>query len=133
HIRPSIYPSATSHHVFLFLPSINSQHFFFFFFFLLIRRPPRSTLFPYTTLFRSDFSQGYTSLEGAQPPATTPRRKRLNWFQRWRSEEHTSELQSPYDLVCRLLLEKKKKKRKNHKYIKNVTLTVTVNSMYLVY
>src|SRR5260221_5626243 len=67
---------------------VNKQHvshsylftsFFFFFFFLMIRRPPRSTLFPYTTLFR------------------------------FRSEEHTSELQSHSDLVCRLLLEKKKK------------------------
>src|SRR5215204_6447531 len=72
------------------------------FFFLMIRRPPRSTLFPYTTLFRS---------YGA--PATTQRP--IAWFlsQRvWRlirSEEHTSELQSHSDLVCRLLLEKKKK------------------------
>src|SRR6266516_6871910 len=72
----------------------------FFFFFLMIRRPPRSTLFPYTTLFRSW-------------PCT-------RWPSRWereaspdgpRSEEHTSELQSPYDLVCRLLLEKKKTNR----------------------
>src|SRR6266487_6362816 len=72
--------------------------FFFFFFFLMIRRPPRSTLFPYTTLFRS----------------ARPRRSRR--WSRWparaagrcRSEEHTSELQSPVHLVCRLLLEKKK-------------------------
>src|SRR5437773_5083693 len=72
---------------------------FTFFFFLLIRRPPSSTLFPYTTLFRS------------QPPAAARRRfpspligARTWWL---RSEEHTSELQSHHDLVCRLLLEKK--------------------------
>src|SRR5437588_9154953 len=68
-----------------------------FFFFLMIRRPPRSTLFPYTTLFRSMRSS--VSDTGCRPP--WPRR-------RPRSEEHTSELQSHSDLVCRLLLEKKK-------------------------
>src|SRR5256885_12505911 len=85
-----------------------------FFFFLMIRRPPRSTLFPYTTLFRS--------LE--------KRRRLLEWAERRdmliveddpygvlhfedRSEEHTSELQSPCNLVCRLLLEKKKNKQMN--------------------
>src|SRR6266516_6915043 len=77
---------------------------FFFFFFLMIRRPPRSTLFPYTTLFRSPTA-----------PGSIPRLRR-SWAICWRSEEHTSELQSPYDLVCRLLLEKKKK---NKKKIKN--------------
>src|SRR6266705_5818824 len=73
--------------------------FFFFFFFLMIRRPPRSTLFPYTTLFRSR--------PGRCAPGREPRSLRQPGT---RSEEHTSELQSPYDLVCRLLLEKKKKK-----------------------
>src|SRR5688572_32742252 len=71
------------------------------FFFLMIRRPPRSTLFPYTTLFRSSLRfQPY-------PPTTHP-----PWCRRHggRSEEHTSELQSQSNLVCRLLLEKKKKK-----------------------
>src|SRR6185436_20951362 len=70
------------------------------FFFLMIRRPPRSTLFPYTTLFRS----------GAPPGAGGGRvgRRRLPHQPRARSEEHTSELQSPDHLVCRLLLEKKK-------------------------
>src|SRR5215467_14839257 len=72
--------------------------FFFFFFFLMIRRPPRSTLFPYTTLFRSP----------RPPPAWTWSKPSCTW--RRRSEEHTSELQSPCNLVCRLLLEKKKKK-----------------------
>src|SRR6266705_5760875 len=69
-----------------------------FFFFLMIRRPPRSTLFPYTTLFRSMRS----------PIGRWPRRHCDSCSHR--SEEHTSELQSPYDLVCRLLLEKKKQK-----------------------
>src|SRR5437764_12931299 len=80
----------------------------FFFFFLMLRRPPRSTLFPYTTLFRSSPSDG-TSLAGpywSPPPGCACRRWRAH-----RSEEHTSELQSPMYLVCRLLLEKKKKKR----------------------
>src|SRR5260221_8187974 len=73
---------------------------FFFFFFLMIRRPPRSTLFPYTTLFRSRM-QRWMPL---RMPLWQPRAMRP------RSEEHTSELQSHSDLVCRLLLEKKKKK-----------------------
>src|SRR5258708_8172728 len=77
------------------------------FFFLMIRRPPRSTLFPYTTLFRSEFA--------IVPPAevTTALGERGFLFRRVvlmsRSEEHTSELQSPDHLVCRLLLEKKKR------------------------
>src|SRR2546430_14367472 len=79
----------------------------FFFFFLMIRRPPRSTLFPYTTLFRSRHpdqarrpaSQHAHAGRGAARQAQP------------RSEEHTSELQSQSNLVCRLLLEKKKKKK----------------------
>src|SRR5687768_17986511 len=93
----------------------------FFFFFLMIRRPPRSTLFPYTTLFRSDerrefdvvtkqFVDGGFRLPESKGGAT--------WIDEntllvWRSEEHTSELQSRLHLVCRLLLEKKKKNNKN--------------------
>src|SRR2546429_8651583 len=73
---------------------------FFFFFFLMIRRPPRSTLFPYTTLFRSDGGL----LPGAEHRV---RRLRSGGPDRRRSEEHTSELQSRLHLVCRLLLEKK--------------------------
>src|SRR5437764_2441284 len=76
-----------------------------FFFFLMIRRPPRSTLFPYTTLFRSH-RQGAACTRrapGLHPCATA--------FRGGRSEEHTSELQSPMYLVCRLLLEKKKKSK----------------------
>src|SRR5258708_8181902 len=66
----------------------------------MIRRPPRSTLFPYTTLFRS--------LLGPAPARLRPARRRLPGPEDDRSEEHTSELQSPDHLVCRLLLEKKK-------------------------
>src|SRR5688500_19268847 len=69
------------------------------FFFLMLRRPPRSTLFPYTTLFRSERGEARRGPVGGrpEPPVARPR-----------SEEHTSELQSPCNLVCRLLLEKKK-------------------------
>src|SRR5438874_10455291 len=71
----------------------------------MIRRPPRSTLFPYTTLFRSGYSRD-AAASGRRPAASArrPRGPRLS-----RSEEHTSELQSRRDLVCRLLLEKKKR------------------------
>src|SRR5438105_6893155 len=71
------------------------------FFFLHTRRPPRSTLFPYTTLFRSRFRGGRAA--GGKARLGNP-----SAFDRCRSEEHTSELQSRVDLVCRLLLEKKK-------------------------
>src|SRR5215471_20986254 len=79
---------------------------FICFFFLMIRRPPRSTLFPYTTLFRSCAPARHRAMapRAAAPRAPTPRVRRCA-----RSEEHTSELQSRRDLVCRLLLEKKKK------------------------
>src|SRR5256885_5175760 len=78
------------------------------FFFLMIRRPPRSTLFPYTTLFRSQ-SERQVSL---RPQINDLLVVIVNWntamLLEKRSEEHTSELQSPCNLVCRLLLEKKK-------------------------
>src|SRR5438034_2563829 len=74
-----------------------------FFFFLMIRRPPRSTLFPYTTLFRS--SMEIPTLASVAITCRAPSRSSVKL---WRSEEHTSELQSHSDLVCRLLLEKKK-------------------------
>src|SRR2546428_7970736 len=70
----------------------------------MIRRPPRSTLFPYTTLFRSPHGP---------IPANVPNRITRSQYSCGRSEEHTSELQSRSDLVCRLLLEKKKKKNMN--------------------
>src|SRR2546426_3415024 len=86
----------------------------------MIRRPPRSTLFPYTTLFRSlaDTEAVFRTVAGALgaylsriPDGETGERRRWIFFQSVmlkRSEEHTSELQSPCNLVCRLLLEKKK-------------------------
>src|SRR5215204_6650112 len=87
--------------------------FFFFFFFLMIRRPPRSTLFPYTTLFRS--SGRRAAFRSGHRVAKQPGRPS-------RSEEHTSELQSHSDLVCRLLLEKKKTK-----YIIRFVITNKIN------
>src|SRR5437588_9638415 len=93
-----------------------------FFFFLLIRLPPRSTLFPYTTLFRS-IRDAAAAPDGSRARRACRGRFRGAWCRRdgrfrqpnragSRSEEHTSELQSHSDLVCRLLLEKKKKKTK---------------------
>src|SRR2546428_7352265 len=73
----------------------------------MIRRPPRSTLFPYTTLFRSDGRTVYSPILGGGVLGTAGSRARRHRPHR-RSEEHTSELQSRSDLVCRLLLEKKK-------------------------
>src|SRR5690349_22027411 len=100
-----------------------------FFFFLMLRRPPRSTLFPYTTLFRSEFvgvfCSGSCGGRGLDYYGSVPNKISLlacgvrhdnahpcpsKIAQNGRSEEHTSELQSRRDLVCRLLLEKKKKK-----------------------
>src|SRR5690349_22872196 len=90
--------------------------FFFFFFFLMIRRPPRSTLFPYTTLFRSqELDRAAEHDVGAAAGHVGGHRDRALVAGERRSEEHTSELQSRRDLVCRLLLEKKKKKK--HQYI----------------
>src|SRR3712207_7215739 len=98
-------------------------------FFLMIRRPPRSTLFPYTTLFRSNvwrsrrifdssvrvrivYETTSIRIDGTQPASriamTILKRWNRSGSRRWRSEEHTSELQSRQYLVCRLLLEKKK-------------------------
>src|SRR5256885_12549295 len=94
----------------------------------MIRRPPRSTLFPYTTLFRSE--AGYVDEDGNCGSPGAPCRGVTNcaasmelYPYRCRSEEHTSELQSPCNLVCRLLLEKKKKDRTS-------TPHVTVRSGY---
>src|SRR5690348_17792458 len=99
---------------------------FFFFFFLMIRRPPRSTLFPYTTLFRSDLcvQWGIGYKLAVIPPI------HLLDVAGLRSEEHTSELQSPVHLVCRLLLEKKKKKRTiaTHSPSHLVLITVSVHA-----
>src|SRR2546422_5543617 len=88
---------------------------YYFFFFLMIRRPPRSTLFPYTTLFRSLVTQLNGDAPGAADAAkvrTLAAAVRDLAEAEQRSEEHTSELQSRLHLVCRLLLEKKKKYRR---------------------
>src|SRR5260221_2550757 len=84
----------------------------------MIRRPPRSTLFPYTTLFRSQINYDHKFLTHQLPPClnfcrldkmkTYPSNASYSVYGAFRSEEHTSELQSHSDLVCRLLLEKKK-------------------------
>src|SRR5713101_8725388 len=86
--------------------------FFFFFFFLMIRRPPRSTLFPYTTLFQSAHQLAPLARANIRGGSAVSEARRLVR----RSEEHTSELQSHVNLVCRLLLEKKKK----NPYITNI-------------
>src|SRR2546430_7114129 len=87
------------------------------FFFLMIRRPPRSTLFPYTTLFRSFKTANGKAYDKPLRRDGEPSAERgsdpFPWQNR-RSEEHTSELQSQSNLVCRLLLEKKKKTTQNH-------------------
>src|SRR5216683_6562490 len=87
-----------------------------FFFFLMIRRPPRSTLFPYTTLFRSHGGDQDPMLRAQHSSGEVPLVIAVV-----RSEEHTSELQSRSDLVCRLLLEKKKKikNKTTHKHKQN--------------
>src|SRR2546430_14234269 len=94
----------------LFLLSAACSLSYFFFFFLMIRRPPRSTLFPYTTLFRSrgpGFKSETRICDSLRRSRSTskPENQGVHSF---RSEEHTSELQSQSNLVCRLLLEKKK-------------------------
>src|SRR5437660_2980456 len=87
-----------------------------FFFFSIIRPPPRSTLFPYTTLFRSLFIIDSQPLKAWQIATERSADVYATIYNKQRSEEHTSELQSRGHLVCRLLLEKKKKKsKKGHK------------------
>src|SRR5206468_10617691 len=110
--------------------------YYFFFFFLMIRRPPRSTLFPYTTLFRS-IRAGLIRKKPVSFPnhmayvfVLYPFRKKTDGETWKRSEEHTSELQSRSDLVCRLLLEKKKKK-KQKKQNKITHLYKEINDMHI--
>src|SRR5687768_18104248 len=102
---------------------LSSMSISFFFFFLMIRRPPRSTLFPYTTLFRSRRPDASPASPNRRLPSSVRDRRRSCAARHRRrgspcdrSEEHTSELQSRLHLVCRLLLEKKKKKKQNKKY-----------------
>src|SRR5438874_9508430 len=98
---------------------------FLLFFFLMIRPPPRSTLFPYTTLFRSDHGSAF----GCQMLGDGSPNPLGSSIAKHRSEEHTSELQSRRDLVCRLLLEKKKKKWKTQSGRKaNSSSTIPQNS-----
>src|SRR5471030_3490201 len=99
--------------ILFFLHGRTAASILFFFFFLMIRRPPRSTLFPYTTLFRSDVHHG-------DPTEASRRGLDIGGD---RSEEHTSELQSLRHLVCRLLLEKKKKTNSDLKPSKKATTT----------
>src|SRR5262245_64959662 len=105
-------------------------YFFLYIFCLMIRRPPRSTLFPYTTLFRSDAG------------ALVEKRQRSDGhLQRLgglagvlaglRSEEHTSELQSLRHLVCRLLLEKKKKKKRQHEILRTKLYHIVKNEYHM--
>src|SRR6266704_2792155 len=98
---------------------------FFFFFFLMIRRPPRSTLFPYTTLFRSWqlYERGFCGCNHLC----------ARLVELPRSEEHTSELQSRFDLVCRLLLEKKNKKLFLYLYLKKKNKMIIINLQIINY
>src|SRR2546429_2299914 len=96
----------------------------------MIRRPPRSTLFPYTTLFRSPQSRGEDVLGRAALCQHVPVGG-LRQHLPGRSEEHTSELQSRLHLVCRLLLEKKKKKNKNINYIINIVMYIIRHHSHL--
>src|SRR5438046_6354425 len=98
----------------------------------MIRRPPRSTLFPYTTLFRSPSNMRLAVTVSSWPDFARPKSKTLipdfGLAKSGRSEEHTSELQSLTNLVCRLLLEKKKKKhKKDTQVIRSTARIITVH------
>src|SRR3989449_2613774 len=90
----------------------------------MIRRPPRSTLFPYTTLFRSE-------VQRTAPVVSTPA-PRIVSAPNPRSEEHTSELQSRLHLVCRLLLEKKKKKQEDYRQISDTNVRVCAHACHTI-
>src|SRR2546427_4142892 len=96
----------------------------------MIRRPPRSTLFPYTTLFRSPLAlRGRPGRPGEGPGSEEDLERALRLDQRVRSEEHTSELQSQSNLVCRLLLEKKKKLERSLQFVR-ATLLLFIPPLY---
>src|SRR2546430_6165177 len=97
----------------------------------MIRRPPRSTLFPYTTLFRSRPGGGKRGALACCEPPRPSAAGRLPRFGSRRSEEHTSELQSQSNLVCRLLLEKKKKK--NHEVFDTIATALILFPIYFMY
>src|SRR5260370_32239120 len=92
------------------------------FFFLMIRRPPRSTLFPYTTLFRS---------QSSCPGQDLPRLRDPRHLDQERSEEHTSELQSHLNLVCRLLLEKKKNMKQQRRIYCATVVSGTMDESFI--
>src|SRR5256885_10539756 len=99
----------------------------------MIRRPPRSTLFPYTTLFRSEPARVAAALARVYelfPVLFERRRQKAGTL---RSEEHTSELQSPCNLVCRLLLEKKKKKQKLYVMALDMWFDIYASSCFVRY
>src|SRR3989475_6054708 len=114
----------------LLIVSVHVQLHILFFFFLMIRRPPRSTLFPYTTLFRSllGVAGGIADAHLEHEPVQLRLWERVGAFL-LRSEEHTSELQSQSNLVCRLLLEKKKKPDRWYIVIKSITFTVPLSDV----
>src|SRR5258708_25325934 len=99
----------------------------------MIRRPPRSTLFPYTTLFRSLRTVRADAFRPAgerNGEKVRTRRKDRYFAHQQRSEEHTSELQSPDHLVCRLLLEKKKKHNRQYKTLTSPTTHAYIRHVY---
>src|SRR5256885_7368336 len=98
----------------------------------MIRRPPRSTLFPYTTLFRSRRETTAGFVPKVYPDDSPPAwRHGACVFVSLRSEEHTSELQSPCNLVCRLLLEKKKKQPYPYRFMPITSVTFSTRRIYL--
>src|SRR5256885_6796896 len=102
----------------------------------MIRRPPRSTLFPYTTLFRSynGVSAGFSVvIPLSNKAADADHDRAINEQRNHRSEEHTSELQSPCNLVCRLLLEKKKNKARYPHPTKHITTHPLSHTRYTTY
>src|SRR5690348_18082797 len=107
--------------------------FFIIFFFLMLRRPPRSTLFPYTTLFRSHRRQDRIRAAHRAVSTSADPRREIHHARR-RSEEHTSELQSPVHLVCRLLLEKKKTTKSKKNYYRHYNISLHAhNTILLLY